>query len=240
MKDKEESVFRQEIRRDLATFRRLDGKRKLRFIYDYYKWYILVGIFCLIVIFIFADMIIQGQKPCRLRICAVLNTEDDCSDWFAQFEETLPSSDSKKGGLDLNQDQPFDYDNSYYYVQEIEVMTTVSSGRMDAAICGPDMYDYLLTLNACMPLDTLLPQETADTLKAEGKLVYSAANVQYDSRGMKDESEAVYGFYAIDLSDTAFGDTYNYTEEGTPLYLVIISNTDNPEDCTLLAEAISR
>ena len=138
MKSKEPSVFLQEVRRDLDTFKRLSGKKKIGFIWDYYKWYILALVFAIVTICTFAHMIWEGQKPCRLRVCVVLNTEDNCRLWFDQFIEEL-TSDGKPGAVDVNLDQPFDYDNQYYYVQEIEVMTTVSSLRKDVAVCGPDM-----------------------------------------------------------------------------------------------------
>ena len=182
MKSKEPSVFLQEVRRDLDTFKRLSGKKKIGFIWDYYKWYILALVFAIVTICTFAHMIWEGQKPCRLRVCVVLNTEDNCRLWFDQFIEEL-TSDGKPGAVDVNLDQPFDYDNQYYYVQEIEVMTTVSSLRMDVAVCGPDMYSYLLALNACMPLERGISKELFSTLEKEGRLVYDTANLTVDENG---------------------------------------------------------
>ena len=183
-------------------------------------------------------MLYEGQKPCRLRVCVVLNTEDDCSRWFRQFTEEL-TADEKPGMVDVNLDQPFDYDNRYYYVQEIEVMTTVSSGRMDVAVCGKDMYSYLLALNACMTLDDTLSDDLLSSLSDRGKLVYDTANLTQDENGNVNPEDGIDGYYAIDLSGSEFYELYNQTEdEQEPLYAVIISNTEHFEDCETLLRAL--
>ena len=235
----------QEVKRDIGTFRRLHGRERWQFVWDYFRFKIIVAVFAIFVICLFANLLWQGQKPYRLRICVVLNNDQYCDSWFENFKEDL-SSDGQEGDIDLNQDQPFDYDNSYYYVQEMEVMTTVSSQRMDVAICGPDMYDYLLALNACTPLDTVLPSELTEELKTAGSLIESTANIKQDDEGNPDTSEAVTGYYAIDLSDTDFGQCYNGDQEledgesPAPLYAVIISNTKHMEDSVKLLQALCR
>lgn len=240
MKKKEPSVFWQEQKRDFQTFKRLHGKERLQFVFDYYKWKITAAVVLIVIVCMIGHMVWEGQRPCRLRVCVVLNTEDDCSLWFHNFEKKL-KSDKKPGALDVNQDQPFDYDNMYYYVQEMEVMTTVSSGRMDVAICGEDMYSYLLALNACLPLDEALSADLIDQLQNSGQLVQSTAGLQEDENGNVDLSQGTDGYFAIELSDTEFGQTYNQpTEEDgeSPLYAVIISNTDHLEDSVSLIHAL--
>ncbi len=241
---KKPSIFMQEVKRDINTFRRLKGKERRQFVWDYYRYKIIVALFSLFVILVFANIIWQGQKPRRLQVCVVLNTSDYCDSWFDHFTKEL-KADGKPGAVDVNQDQPFDYSNRYYYVQEIEVMTTISSRRMDVAVCGPDMYSYLLALNACMPLDQVLSEDVVSNLKEDGTLVESVANIRQNEDGSPDESEAVKGYFAVDLSDTQFGKSYNDKqelqegEEKAPLYAVIISNTDHLDDSVKLVEALS-
>ena len=235
---KKNSVFLQELRRDWNTLKGLHGKKKLEFLWDYYKWRAIVAIFAILTICTFANMLYEGQKPCRLRVCVVLNTEDDCSRWFRQVTKEL-TADEKPGMVDVNLDQPFDYDNRYYYVQEIEVMTTVSSGRMDVAVCGKDMYSYLLALNACMTLDDTLSDDLLSSLSDRGKLVYDTANLTQDENGNVNPEDGIDGYYAIDLSGSEFYELYNQTEdEQEPLYAVIISNTEHFEDCETLLRAL--
>ncbi|MBQ6392193.1 MAG: hypothetical protein IJH60_01655 [Eubacterium sp.] len=240
---KKPSIFMQEVKRDINTFRRLKGKERWQFVWDYFRFKIIVALFSLFVIIVFANIIWQGQKPCRLRACVVLNTSDYCDAWFDDFTKKL-KADGKPGAVDVNQDQPFDYSNRYYYVQEIEVMTTISSRRMDVAVCGPDMYHYLLALNACMPLDQVLSEDLVNSLKGKGNLVESTANIKQNEDGSPDESEAVRGYFAVDLSGTSFGKLYNENqeleegEEKAPLYAVIISNTNHLDDSIKLVEAL--
>lgn len=237
MKNKEPSVFLQEVRRDLNTFKRLSGKKKIGFIWDYYKWYILALIFAVVTVCTFAHMLWEGQKPCRLRVCVVLNTEDNCKAWFDQFTEKL-TSDGKPGAVDVNLDQPFDYDNQYYYVQEIEIMTTVSSLRMDVAVCGPDLYSYLLALNACMPLEKGISEELFSMLEEEDRLVYDTANLTADKDGYVDPADGIEGYYAVNLEGTEFEQMYNQNDEGAGLYAVIIANTEHLEDCEMFMREI--
>ncbi|WP_160560672.1 hypothetical protein [Parablautia muri] len=239
-KKKLKSTFMQELHHDLKTLKSLPWKKKIEFFWDYYKWPAIAGIFIIITICTFAHMFYEGQKPCRLRVCVVLNTDENCSPWFQSFIESL-QSDGKPGAVDINLDQPFDYGNMYYYVQEIEVMTTISSGRMDMAICSQDMYSYLLALNACLPLDQALSKELVSSLLAAGKLVYDTANLQQDKNGNVNPADGIDGYYAVTLSETEFSNLYNRTEDGTePLYAVIISNTEHLDDCESLLRALIR
>ena len=236
------------IRENLRDLMKYLPKKKIRYdtdfddqiLSDYYRYKIGAALIAVIIIITFARMLYEGQKDYLLDVCVVIDNDSDCSDWFREFENEL--DDGYKGCIHLNQDQPFDYDNKYYYVQELEVMTTVSSYRMDAAICGPDMYSYLLAINACMRLDEVLPDNMAAKLQKENRLVYSTANIQILENGEEDTSDATEGFFAVDLTGTAFEQEYNYPAEGKekePLYAVIISNTDNLPDSVKLIEKLA-
>lgn len=224
------------LRHDLDTLKTLDTRQKLQFLWDYYKWYVISAVCVLLIAGTFAHMLWEGQKPCRLRVCVVLNTEDDCGSWFRAFAQEL-KADGKSGDIDVNLDQPFDYDNRYSYLYEIEVMTTISSQRMDIAVCGADMYRYLLALNACLSLDTALSGDLASYLSAQGMLCYDTANLTEDENGAVNLEDGIDGYFAIDLSGTEFYETYNQSKE--PLYAVIISNTAHLEDCEKLLRALT-
>ncbi|MDO4942980.1 MAG: hypothetical protein Q4E73_09135 [Lachnospiraceae bacterium] len=237
-KKKEKSFFQKEIERDIGTFQRLHGKKKLQFIYDYYKWYILAAVVIIIIIATFTNLIYQGQKDYRLRACVVLNTERYCTSWFHNFEKTL-QKDGDKTPIEVNQDQPFDYDDMYYYVEEIEVQTTVSSKKMDVAICGPDMYSYLLAMNVCTPLDEVLPEDDLKNLKEKDMLIYDTANLRQHEDGSTDDSNAVKGYFSLDISNTEFGKEYNNKKDTKdPLYAVMISNTEHKADSIKLLQEL--
>lgn len=222
------------LRRDLDTLKTLDTRQKLQFLWDYYKGYVISTVCILFIVGTFANILWEGQKPYRLRICVVLNTQDDCSSWFRKFTKEL-KADKKPGDVDVNQDQPFDYDNRYSYLHEIEVMTTISSQRMDVAVCGADMYHYLLALNACLPLDSALSDDLVSYLSEQGMLCYDTANLTEGENGTIDLKDGINGYFAVDLSGTEFYETYNQSEE--PLYAVVISNTEHLNDCETLIRA---
>lgn len=238
-KEKNSSVFRKELKRDWNTLKSLKGWKKLEFLWDYYKLPAAITVTLIFVICIFVHMLWDGQKPCRLRVCAVLNTDDDCSHWFREFEKEI-KKDGEPGSIEVNQDQPFDYNNQYYYLHELEVMTTVSSQRMDVAVCNADMYQYLLAINACLPLDTALPADLYESLSEKDMLDYNTANLQEDENGQVDISAGIDGYYAVNLNDTDFSDRYNQTDEQESLYAVIISNTKNEKDSIALIRALSK
>ena len=83
------------MERDIGTFKRLHGKKRLQFVMDYYKWYILAAIVIILIIASFAHMFYEGQKDYRLRICAVLNTDRFCSSWFDDFEKNCKKTEMK-------------------------------------------------------------------------------------------------------------------------------------------------
>lgn len=241
--DKTPSIFRQEVARDWNTFKRLDIKRKAIYVWTYFRYKIIAAIVIVFIVVSASVALYHGQQPCRLRVCVVLNNEMRCERWFKDFFKDL-QSDGDKARCELNEDQPFDYHNKYYYVQELEVMTTISSQRMDVAICGPDMYSYVLALNACMPLDTVLSDSEMKELNDKGMLITSTAGIRYNDDGTLDESDAVEGIFAIDISDTEFGRKYNDKqdledgESKAPLYAIIITNTEHTNDSVKLLETL--
>lgn len=231
----------QDLARDWNTLKSLHGKQRLLFVWDYYRWRILAVICAVIAVSLGVSILREGQKPCRLRVCVVLNRETDCRDWFSSFTEKL-QSDGKPGTVDLNFDQLFDRNNSYYDLHQLQVMTTVSAGRMDAAVCGEDLYRYLLSLNACLPLDRGLTEDLYRSLENRGMLVYGTANLTADESGHVDPAEGIPGYYAVDLTGSEFYELYGRGGEGLedqPLYAVIISNTEHPEDCQALIQALA-
>ena len=231
--------LRSNLYRDFCTFKQLPGKQKLTFIWDYYKWRILACIATVIVISSFVSILWEGQKPCRLRICVVLNEEADCASWFSSFTDKL-QSDGKPGAIDINFDQIFDYNSPYYYAHEMNVMSTISSGRMDVAICGEHLYQYLLTLHACFPLDQCLSDELFQTLSDNGKLISGPASQIADRQGVTELEDGIDGYYAVDLSGSSFFQLCNQASlENEPLYAVIISNTEHLDDCETLIRALT-
>lgn len=234
--------LKEHLKRDMDSFRQLKGKQRLLFLWDYYKLPIAILLTVIIAAGTLGKMLWEGQKPRRLQVCVVLNTEADCSPWFDTFVKEL-KKDGKKGEVDLNLDQPFDYDNQYYYIQELEVMTTVSSYRMDIAICNEDLYSYLLALNACLPLDEGLPKDLYEQLAQEDRIDHAIANLQIDEYGQTHEEDGIEGDYGVRLNGTDFSKKYNTPEnpdeEEQNLYAVILSNTDHMEDCITLLKTIT-
>lgn len=233
---KEKSIFRQEMDRDFSTFQRLHGKKKIQFIFDYYKWYILAGIFCLLVILTFANIFYQGNKPYRIRTLAVLNTDANCKPWFDAFEEEL-TNHGKDGEISLNAEQPFSRKDMYFYVEQIEVQTSIANKRTDLVIGGKDLYQYVLMMKGCYPLDEVLEKKEVKRLKKEKRLLYSSAGLKENKDGSFDDSEAIKGYYAIDISNTAFGKKYNKSKK--PLYAFLTSTNQNIKDSLVLLRKLS-
>lgn len=189
----------------------------------------------------------EGQKPCRLHVRILPDTVIDCKEWVSSFTDDL-QSDGKPGTVEILFDQAFTRDNPYHQVQEMEILATISSKRLDAAVCSEDLFQYLLELNACLPLEQGLSGELYQTLLDSSQLVYRRAGTSADEASVtnkRDETgrDRIGGYYAVDLSRSAFYAQYgpSVPESGgrPPLYLVILSNTEHLEDCAALVRALS-
>ncbi len=213
-------------RQEWETVMRLHGLKRLQHIWIYYRARIFVIIFAVFTIATFAHILWEGQKPCRLRVCVMLDTGESCEEWFDEFAEGL-KQDGKPGDVDLSEDRLFKYDDPYSSVMAAEIMATVSSQRMDVAICGEDLYSYLLSLNACMDMDDVWSEE------AKGDMIFVTGEA-----GATEAEEGVTGEFALDLTESAFAEKYNEGKDGGLLYGVIISNTEHLEDARTLLETL--
>jgi len=234
----ERNTIREDLARDWETFRFLKGLARLEFIYDYYKWYILAILFIIYILISVTSLMIQGNRPKRLQVCVTLNADYDHSEeWFDIFTEEL-TSDGQPGLVEINNDQPFDYDNMYSYVQEMKIMTQVSSQLIDVAICNSDLYSYLLALNACASLDEVLPEDLYNELSEQGVILYETAGIHILEDGTEDTSDTVNCYFGIRMTDTNFARTYDENTENAPLYCVIIRNTAHMDDSIALIRAL--
>jgi len=223
------STFVEDCQRDWNTIRRLRGKELVYHLFQYYTIPAIVAVFSVYAAGTAIHMLWEGQQPCRLRVCVVLNQDVSCEAWFDEFSQSL-YADGKPGNVDLNEDQPFDYDNSYYQVMEAEVMAAVSSQRMDVAVCGEDMYTYLLALNACMDMDDVWSGG-----EAPAPVLPGVAGLT----GQDPDETGIPGNYALDLTSSAFAERYHQGAEDGPLYAVVISNTEHLEDARTLLTALA-
>lgn len=279
MKKHRQSAFWQELHRDWRTIKSLCWRQRLLFLWDYYKWRILAAACILITIPTILSILWEGQQPCRLHVRILPDTVMDCGGWVSAFTEEL-QSDGKPGMVDIHYDQAFTRYNPYHQVQEMEILATISSKRLDAAVCSEDLFHYLLELNACLPLEQGLSGELVQSLLDRGLLVYAETGTggaadgtgqtaaDTSERAMADGTgltaadgtghvpgqptagkradgsgtDRTGGYYAVDLSESAFYEQYGPTmPEGharPPLYLVILLNTEHLEDCEALVRAL--
>ncbi len=213
-------------RQEWETIMSLHGLKRLQHIWIYYRARIFVTIFAVFTVATFAHMLWEGQRPCRLRVCVMLETGESCEEWFDAFAEEL-KQDGKPGDVDLSEDRLFKYDDPYSSVMAAEIMATISSQRMDVAICGEDLYSYLLSLNACMDMDDVWGEEE------KGNMIFVTSEA-----GAAETGAGVKGEFALDLTGSAFAEKYNGGKDGGPLYGVLISNTEHLEDARALLESI--
>lgn len=65
-----------ELQLDLDTLKRLDARGKLQFLWDYYRWRILVCACVIVIVIMFAHMLWEGQSPavCAYALCSTRRT----------------------------------------------------------------------------------------------------------------------------------------------------------------------
>ncbi len=151
-----------------VKFADLDGKKKLEFIWDYYKWWIIGGIAAIIVLTTFIRDYRENSKPTYLYV-EMINTYfgyDNTNTVYNDFVE--------EAGIDLDSEHLVigteatlsadNFDTTMLGFQQ-RLVANYSSGDLDIVIAPKDIIEGPANWDNYADLDKVLPRDLIDELK---------------------------------------------------------------------------
>lgn len=175
-KQEEKEERRQRWKREKEKIRGLHGTARLQYLWDYYRFLIVV---LLAVVFVVAvvSQSLKGMSTQSLLHVAALSV-DPAADSEAMADDFA----SYIGGLQKNQSIDFDLsmaivpgtDTQLEQVSEVKLQVKVSSGTADLILANEDALAYVQRAGFLKSLDGLLTEERARELEQAGDLIYAA------------------------------------------------------------------
>lgn len=221
----EEAPQENPFQKEEVHFKDLDRKKKLSFIWDYYKWPIIVVIGLVITLAISLPQLIENSKEIVL-YSAFVNTQlsdtNEIHPLLQEFaEEKEIDLDGKRMMLDcsmiINHENPSNF--SMECSQKLTAM--FSAKKLDVVVADKETYENYEVFGVYEDLEKLMDEEFIE--KYKDKLVYSSTN---DSN----EKHA----YAIEVTDSKV--LQEYKAYLVPAYFSIAVNAQHPENAVEFLE----
>ena len=199
MTDEEKKLERQQEKEEQREKRRqerqkiasLHGKKKLQYLWDYYKvWLVFLAI--AIVAVNIAVTIVKGLMTKTLLQVSALS-----ADYSAAGDQMQEDFSSYIGGLKKHEELSFDLSIDLHpgavtqaeQVADVKLQVQVSSGTLDAVLVPDYAFSYIQQRGMLMSLDDVLSPDEIETYGKAGDLAYaSAPDLQALSK--QDASEA--------------------------------------------------
>lgn len=220
----EETPSESPFQKEKVTFKDLDRKKKLEYIWDYYKWPIIIIVVAALVIGVSLPQLIENRKEIVL-YAAFVNTQLSDSDETPALltnyaEQKEIDIEGKRMMLDcsmtINHQNPTDF--TMQCTQKLAAM--FSANQLDVIVEDIDTLESYTEFGVYVDLEDTMSPEFIN--KYKDKLVYK--------KGQDGEEAA----YAIDVSESPV-----LLEEGAyiiPAYASIAVNSEHPENAVKFIE----
>ena len=227
MTDEEKKLERQQEKEEQREKRRqerqkiasLHGKKRLQYLWDYYKvWLVFLAI--AIVAVNIAVTIVRGLMTKTLLQVSALS-----ADYSAAGDQMQEDFSSYIGGLKKHEELSFDLSIDLHpgavtqaeQVADVKLQVQVSSGTLDAVLVPDYAFSYIQQRGMLMSLDDVLSPEEIETYGKAGDLAY-ASTPDLQALSEQDASEAgtldPEGESTV-RAVTALSSLQNQTEPGT-------------------------
>lgn len=208
-----------------TNFKELSSKAKIGYVWDYYKWHIIITI--TVVSFIIYMIYHYATYRDPLLSVIMINTNDTYNasmDGFDEFQEAY-GYDSKEYPISLTSNFYFPEDENseaaaLSYTDHQTLATMVAAGSGDIFFGTGEVYLSYAEQGALLDLSTILSPELLE--KYKDNLLYAT-----------DEGEADPYPCAIELTDNTWLAKYNYYDT---CYFGIFYQTKNPDASLEFAE----
>lgn len=149
----------------VPKIRELPPKERLPYIWDYYKWWIIIGVIAVIVV----GNIVYGQLTKKTEVLYVLAVNADSMEFdpeeFDLFGDFLTEQgfDPKKDEVALNTGIYYTDGASMSDVYGMQAMTTIlGSGSADVCLMDEALYEKEAELGAFLPVAVYLTEDELD------------------------------------------------------------------------------
>lgn len=156
-----------EIKEQKAKFRELDFRGKINYIWDYYKWFIIIGIFALILLRVFVRDYIDNSRPTYLDAVfinsnfAFDNTNTLEADYINQYKIDLDTYHLYiDTGMNLSQES-FD---TMIMANQQKLMSMYAAQDLDVVVGPVEIMEGAANSECFADLSKLLPQDLIDEL----------------------------------------------------------------------------
>lgn len=164
------NLIRESSENEKSRFSDLTGKKKVQYILDYYKWWIIGGIAAVIAICIFVRDYRENSKPTYLYV-EMLNTylgadtpaSESLYNGFVQEAEVDLSKEHLTIGVEtvLSEDN---FDTTMMAYQQ-RIVANYSAGELDVVIGPKNIMEGPANCGAYAEFDRIIPQDLMDELK---------------------------------------------------------------------------
>lgn len=203
---------------ELQKLKEMSWKKKIGYVWDYYKMPIAAVVVVLIVIATGVSQY-KSSKVDTVLYTAMINTQGDVSedsDFYQQVKQVLQVED---GTEEIVFDNSFFFDLDYQSQMTMatitKILAMVSSQDIDIMIAPKEVYDYYLKQEFFADLEEILPEE----LQEEERFLMG--------KGENDTEEHA---YAMSLEGNQVLEEAGITGDGEVLYLMIPVNTGHTEE----------
>ena len=164
------NLIRESTGNEKSRFSDLTGKKKVQYILDYYKWWIIGGIAAVIAICIFVRDYRENSKPTYLYV-EMINTYlgyDTAAStrMYNEFAEEA-GIDLTKEHLNIGVETTLSNDNfdSTMIAYQQRLVANYSAGELDVVIGPKNIMEGAANCGAYAEFDKIIPQELMDELK---------------------------------------------------------------------------
>ena len=188
MTDEEKKLERQQEKEEQREKRRqerqkiasLHGKKRLQYLWDYYKvWLVFLAI--AIVAVNIAVTIVRGLMTKTLLQVSALS-----ADYSAAGDQMQEDFSSYIGGLKKHEELSFDLSIDLHpgavtqaeQVADVKLQVQVSSGTLDAVLVPDYAFSYIQQRGMLMSLDDVLSPDEIETYGKAGDLAYASSTVR--------------------------------------------------------------
>lgn len=136
-----------------------DAKRSLAYFWDYYKWYVIVPVVCVIILVSIITTLVNENKAKYLSV-GLVNVTTECDDLFKEYETMV----SEKITLVYDYRHLKGNDNFYSYDDDInasiqKLQANITTGRVDVICTNTRAIDEYSENNCFIDLRNVLDQE---------------------------------------------------------------------------------